>query len=195
MFDIQTLIQLIILFVVIFDPFVSFAVFIVATKRMKERERIKTANLAILVAGILSYLVMIFGQYLMTLFNTTLNDFRVAGGIVLGILGVKMALGHSITNLEKNKNNSAVAIAAIIGTPLLTGPAAITSIIISVTDYGFFVVWLAVSIVLALTGLMLYKSQFLCRYMSKTSIQVISTILGLITLSWGIKFIRVGLGI
>ena len=191
----ENLLQLIILFLVIFDPFASFAVFYVATSNMDKRERNKTAAWALLVAGVLSYGVLFFGQNLLNLFSTTIEDFKVAGGIILVLLGINMALGYSLTNIDKIKNNSAIAIAAIIGTPMLTGPAAITSIIVSVKDYGIIISGAAVTIVLAFTGILFYSNSRLSKFMGRTAIQVMSTILGLVTVAWGVKFVRAGLGI
>ena len=132
----ERLFQLIILFIVIFDPLASISVFFVATKDLSASERRHTAFLAVLVAAVISFSFLIFGQHILVLFDTTIEDFKAAAGIILGILGIKMVLGESITNIDNAGNNSGRAIAAIIGTPLLTGPAAITTIIVSVHDYG-----------------------------------------------------------
>ncbi|MBN1156430.1 MarC family protein [Candidatus Woesearchaeota archaeon] len=190
----QSLLQLIILFTVIFDPFASLFVFLTASANMSRDERKTTATYAILVAFGLSLGVIMFGEYLLMLFSTTIDQFRVAGGIILAILGIKMALGLSvISNPESVKNNSGRAIAAIIGTPLLTGPAAITAIIFSVNDYGRFLTLIAVTIVLAGTTGLFYNIDQVNKFIGKTAIQIMTTILGLVTIAWGVKFITEGL--
>ncbi len=124
-----------------------------------------------------------------------MNDFKASAGIILGILGIKMVLGQPITNTDNLKNNSGKAIAAIIGTPLLTGPAAITTIIVSVNDYGRLQTSIAIAVVLIFSFLLLHFSSKIYKYLGMTTIQVISTILGLITISWGVKFIKAGFGL
>jgi len=193
MFD--NLFQLIVLFFVIFDPFISFSVFFIATKDMEAKERTKTAFFAVLVAAIISYAFLIFGNGVLTLFATTMSDFKASAGVILGILGIKMVLGQPIANTDNLKNNSGKAIAAIIGTPLLTGPAAITTIIVSVTDYGRLQTAIAIAVVLIFSFLLLNFSSKIYKYLGITTIQVISTILGLITISWGVKFIKAGFGL
>ncbi len=192
---IGNLISLIILFFVIYDPLLSIPFFLNATKNMNKEERFKTATLAILVASIISIAVLFLGIRLLHLFNTNLDDFKVAGGIVLGLLGVKMVLGIPITDIGQNDNKSISGVAVIIGTPLLSGPAAITTIIISVSDYGLLTTGIAVTLVLALTGILLYSAAKLLQFLGETAIQVSTTMMGLITLSWGVMFIRGGLGI
>lgn len=191
----EHLLQLIILFTVIFDPFVSLAVFCSLTSSMKRGERNRTAALATTVAAIVSFVVLVFGEGLLQLFSTNINDFRVSGGIILGILGIKMALGRSLVKPESMGDRSGQAIATIIGTPLLTGPAAITAIIVSVNDYGRLVTGIALFIVLTITAIMLFSATATQRLIGPTAIKVVSTVLGLITISWAVKFIREGLGV
>ncbi|HIH36794.1 MAG TPA: MarC family protein [Methanocellales archaeon] len=184
-----------ILFFVIYDPLLSIPFFLNATKNMDEEERFKTATLAILVASIISIAVLFSGIRLLHLFNTNINDFKVAGGIILGLLGVKMVLGIPITEVEEEDSTSISGVAVIIGTPLLSGPAAITTIIISVSDYGLLTTGIAVTVVLVLTGILLYSASKLLRFLGETTIQVSTTMMGLITLAWGVMFVRGGLGI
>ena len=187
-------VQLFVLFFVIIEPFVSFSIFVAATERMKPKERHQTANLAIFVAALLSLLVLIFGEALLTLFHTTVDDLRVAGGIVIGLLGIKMAMGKSVTDISTIKNSGSKAIAAIIGTPLLTGPATITAIIVATQDFGTAVTGIAIFLVLAFTSFIFYFSDFFKKIMGQTTLQIISTVFGLITLSWAVQFIKTGLG-
>ena len=191
----QPLLQLIILFVVIFDPFASLVIFLVATEKTTHDERRKIANTALIVAAAVSALFLLFGTAVLSLFNTSIKEFQVAGGIVLGILGVKMVLGYSLARVEELKNSTGWAIASIIGTPLLTGPAAITAIIVSVNDYGRAVTGTALFLVFILTALLFYNAGRIDKVLGRTSIKVISTILGLITLSWGVKYVLSGLGV
>src|SRR3989338_5907958 len=161
---------------------------------MSEEERDKIAGLAVLVAATISFIVLILGEKLLVLLNTNIIDFKIAGGIVLALLGVKMVLGQSPIDEEKLKNNTGRAIAALIGTPLLTGPAAITSIILSTEEYGMILTGSAIIIVLLIAAIFLYKASTIRKYLGITAIQVVSTILGLIMLAWGVKFIRAGMG-
>lgn len=187
------LIKVTVLFAVIFDPLASLAVFLKASANMDYMERGRLARLAVLVAGTLSFLVLFFGHNLLAVFSTSLDEFRVAGGIVLGILGLKMALGQSLTSTDALKDDSVKAVAAIIGTPLLTGPAAITAIIVTSGDYGKLVTGFGIGIVLFCTALLFTHAERVIRVVGKTAIQIISTLLGLITLAWGVSFVTTGL--
>ncbi|MGQ9678927.1 MAG: MarC family protein [bacterium] len=190
-----SLLQLVILFFVILDPLLSFVVFFSATAGMNPAEKRRTAFLAVTVALAISVLCLIFGESLLRLFNTNIQDFKIAGGIILGILGIKMSLGQSDSDKVLGTKRSAKAIASIIATPLLTGPASITAIIISVHDYGRILTGVAVFLVLFITIILFLQAPRITRFTGETAMQVISTLMGLITLSWGIMFIKQGLGV
>jgi multiple antibiotic resistance protein len=191
---VEAWLKMVVLFFVIFDPLMSLAVFVGATRHMTQREKHKTAALGVGVAFIVSYAVLFFGERLLDLFSTNLDDLRVGGGVVLGLLGIKMSLGQTVGDYARDKEQSARAVAAIIGTPLLTGPAAITAIIISAHDHGVFVSGTAIAVVLLATALVFFQASLINRVLGKTVIQVISTVLGLVTVSWAVSFIRQGLG-
>ncbi len=192
---VSSFLKLLVLFFVIFDPLASFVIFTVATHKMHSVQRKMTAIIAVFVAATISFLVLFFGQNFLDLFNTKIAEFQIAGGVILGILGVKMVLGYSLVDVDRVEGDSSWAIASIIGTPLLTGPATITTIILSVNDYGTLTTGLAVGIVLLGTAVLFYNAERMSKILGKTMIQVTSTILGLITLSWGIKYILTGLAI
>lgn len=194
MFD--NLVQLIVLFLVIIDPMASIVVFAVATKSMPEKERRETALLAVGVAILISYTILLFGTKLLEVFGITIQHFKVAGGVILFILGIEMALGYPMTNPGATKESSTAAIASIIATPLLTGPATMTAIIVTSSDpaYGYDSTALALAIVLAFSLVLLLLAARIHKVMGKTAMQVMSTVLGLITLAWGVKFILSGLG-
>ena len=189
------LFSLIILFFVIIDPLTSFVVFFVSTKGFKKKAKLRIALLSVLLAAIISYLVLFLGNNLLQIFSTDINSFKIAGGIILLILGTNMSLGKSFSDIEKMEGDSIHAIASIIATPLISGPATITAIIISSSDYGQLLTGLALGIILVIIAALFYLS---IRYQNvtdkaKTTIQVITTLMGLITLAWGVNYILSGI--
>jgi len=190
------LLSLFVLFFVILDPLQSFAFFFVRTSGLSKKERINIALLATGIAIIILYLFLFFGKGVLDLFNTNIDSFRIAGGVLLALLGISMC-GYlkSSDETESNTKDSHTTIATVIATPLLSGPAAITATIISVVDHGRVLTGIAIGLVLFLTFALLMMSIAFNKLLnkSKVAIKVLTTILGLITLAWGIDFILTGL--
>lgn len=183
-------IQLIILFAVIFDPLASLSVFVSSTNKKSRHEQHKIAVISVFVAGLVSLFVLVLGTTLLTLFSTTIDDFKIAGGIILVLLGINMVMGKSIVDNTAINESSAPAIAAIIGSPILAGPASITTIIISVHEYGQIQTGISIFVVLIITGLVFFFGPEIHKQLGETFEKVMSAILGLVTISWGVKFIR-----
>ena len=190
----EQLVQLVILFTVIFDPLSSFAVFTASTATMTAAEKKKTALYAVLAAAGMSYTILLVGAPLLNLFSVSISDFKIAGGIVLAIFGIQMTLGQSMGDSGIKNASSVPAVAAIIATPLLTGPAAITAIIAAVNDYNIYVTGVAITIVLLITATMFSLPTKVINKIGKTPIQFTSVIMGMITLAWGVRFVKEGLG-
>jgi multiple antibiotic resistance protein len=194
---IEPFLQLFVLFFGIIDPLVSLGVFVSLTFDFSDAERRKTALYAVIVAAVPLLLFIFFGLGVLGLLNIELRNFQVAGGILLGILGIKMALGQNMSEEGKvtKGTRSAMAVATLIGTPLLTGPAAITTAIITSGTYGPVLTATASLAVLLSSFVLLLLSKRLLAVFGKTTFQLLSTMLGLVTIAWGVQFIRHGMGL
>ncbi|HXZ24065.1 MAG TPA: MarC family protein, partial [Methanomassiliicoccales archaeon] len=106
----------------IFDPFASLPIFICMTKGFDDKEKLKSANNAVFVAGLLFVIFTVLGTNLLSVFGVSVDSFRVAGGIVLILMAVEIIFGFKLTK----QDNSSVAW-VIIATPILTGPGVITT--------------------------------------------------------------------
>ncbi len=173
---------------IILDPFLGLAVFISLTKGMAAKEKAKQAMLA---AGVALGLLVIFlfgGKYLLDALGINLSSLRVAGGIILLILGVQAVLGIEFAKKSEKRKVAAV----IIGTPLLCGPGAMTSIIVLSDKYGYLPALIAAIVAIAITWVMLFYSEKITKVLGDRIIEVISRILGLILAALAVGMIQEG---
>jgi len=171
---------------IIMDPFSSFTVYVSLTKRFSKKERIISANKAVLVAGILAFIFVSFGQLILDIFSISLRSFTVVGGITLFLLGLEMILNFKISK-EKAKDYNVAAV--IIATPIITGPGVITTVIIFTNTLGIALTSIALLLSLILIWLFLRYSNYVKRVMGKETLDIISKIVGIFIASRGIEFI------
>lgn len=176
----------IMLFIVV-DPFLSLSVFINITRNFSEKERNKGAITAVWVAGILLIAFLIGGLTILNALSISVNSFRIAGGIILLILGITQVLG-----IEYKKEPNATMGVIIIGTPMLSGPAALLTIISLTDQYGLIIPIIASFIVLILSWIILRFSSLIIRFIGDKFLEVLSRILGLLLAGIGIEFIIKG---
>ena len=185
-------IQAFVLLLMIMDPLVSIAAFLTMTKKIKEKEKKSIATKAVLVAAIPFFIFLVFGSLALTLLNVDIGTFKAAGGVVLLILGIQYALGVSLPK-DKEKTSDGSAIAAVIGTPLITGPATISAVIILTNDYGNVVTAVSGIAALFVVWVTLMLGSRISRLLGRTGMSVLSTMMGLVSIAWGVSFIKEGL--
>lgn len=184
-------IQAFILLYVIMDPLLSLAAFFSLTKGIPREECRKIATQAVIVAAIPLFLFIYIGNGILTVLSVSMGSFEVAGGIILILLGVQMALG--ITFPREQEDNDKSAIAVVIGTPLITGPAVIATSILLADKFGKETTALAGLAALVAMWLVLWFATAIHDKLGRTGLKVLSTMMGIITIAWGVDFIRNGL--
>jgi multiple antibiotic resistance protein len=174
---------------IIIDPFVSAVFFLGQFKNKTEAEKNKAIWTAILVAGALLFLFLFTGLFLMDVLNISFNGFMVGGGIILLIMGITTVLG-----IELGEHHEKVSSAAIlIGTPLLSGPGALTTIIILSKDYGLTIPAIAAAAVLIVSFFILKFADSVERLLGKEIIEIFSKVLGLLLAALAVDFIYSGI--
>ena len=188
---IAEVLQAFVTLLVIMDPFVSLPVLISMTKGCPEKHRKAMADRATLIAGILMGIFYLFSLRLFDLMGITLPSFMVAGGIILMILGVQGALGISFRQSRQIKDVHVAAV--IIGTPLITGPGTITTIIVLVQQQGYVITGIAGLLALTATWIVLRQANTLYKRLGERTIEVFSRIMGLLVTAIAIEFIFKGI--
>jgi len=180
---------------IIVDPMASIPLFLSLTKDYSEKKMKNAATKAALIAVVLALIFIFLGQKVLDLMHITLQDFKIAGGIVLILLGLESVLSFSIGREEKNKSNKLETISVLIATPMLTGPGLMTALIILTQEQGILVSISASLSALFVAWLALFNANFLRKILGQQIIEISSKVFGLLVLALGISFIKSGLGL
>ena len=179
--------------IVIMDPLVSMAAFLSMTKDLDKRQRNIVATKAAVVAAVPFALFLVFGNVLLDIMRVDIQTFKAAGGLILVLLGVQLSLGLTFRKKESNDDQrDTSAIASVIGTPLITGPATISATIMLANEFGRPVTAIAGIAALFVIWIMLMAGSMIYKYLGVTGIRVLSTMMGLVTIAWGVAFIKQG---
>jgi multiple antibiotic resistance protein len=184
----SSILEAFILLLFIMDPVVSMMAFISLTKGRKPKQARKIAIKAVAVAAIVFLLFAFGGDFALKALGVELDTFRAAGGVILVVLGIQMALGLSFPKENHDISEAAV----VIGTPLISGPAAITTTMLLTKDIGLLATVASGCVALAVILLCLLLSSRISRYAGRSSIRVLSTMMGIVTIAWGLQFLLSG---
>jgi len=175
---------------VILDPILSVPIFAGMTKGQTSQEIHKQAFIAVAVAGILMYIFLIFNTAIFSILGLTLSTFQIAGGILLFLLGMEMALG---IDLCKKTEHVPTAAGVVIGTPLLCGPGAITTVMLLSNDYGILIPFIAITLCLAATWIILYYSAAIQNILGTVITDIMGRVLGMLVAGIAVKIIFSGI--
>ncbi|HEX9261064.1 MAG TPA: MarC family protein [Candidatus Bathyarchaeia archaeon] len=181
--------SVIVLFIIV-DPFGNVPIFMGLTENITESQRRKVFNTATLV-GIVLLLVFAFtGQEIFLFFSVSIHSFEVAGGLLLLIISMRILISGSLhENVGSPESLGAVPIAM----PLLVGPGAITTTILSLQDYGTLVTIMSVLIVLFFTWVILRYVGSVYKFLGKTGAAVIARVMALLIAAIAVQYILSGI--
>lgn len=175
---------------VILDPILSVPIFASMTRGQSSAEISKQAVIAVAVAGFLLYIFLFFNFFIFDILGISLPSFQVAGGILLFILGMQMALGIDI---GRPKDRSPSAAGVIIGTPLLCGPGAITTVILLVNEMGVLIPAAAIALSLGATWIILRFSAEIQKLLGDCVTEIMARVLGMLVAAIAVKIIADGI--
>ena len=187
--------------IIILDPLLSVSMFINLTRDLQKAEMIRQAFVATGVAGILMLTFLIFNNLLFDLLGIELESFKVAGGIILFILGLQIVLGLEIggssaghKNLESSDRIGKKSMAGvIIGTPIMCGPGTITTVMILGAQDGILITLFAVILALLCIWLILVFSAQIKKLLGDTVLVILSKIIGLLLTAIAVHTIWTGI--
>jgi multiple antibiotic resistance protein len=135
-----------------------------------------------------------WGQALLDLFAISLDSFRIAGGLILLPIGLRLIEGLEVSNPDGESAWDSLGVVPI-GLPLLAGPGAISLVVAEAPDQ-----WpgrLALSAVIALLALGIYLvllvSMPLRRALGELQEKVISRLMGLLLSAIAVQMLVSGL--
>ncbi len=135
-----------------------------------------------------------WGQALLDMFAISLDSFRVAGGLILLPLGLRLIEGKEISSTEIDSDAATMGVVPI-GLPLLAGPGAI-SLVVSDAP-GDWVGRLGLSGIIAALALAIYPvlmaSMPLRRALGELQEKVISRLMGLLLSAIAVQMLVSGL--
>jgi multiple antibiotic resistance protein len=160
------------------------------TEAMDKNARNKLTTDASMTALIASIIFLFGGKMIFNYLGITENDFRVGGGIVLLVIAVVDLINPS--SEEHRAPTQSVGVVPI-GIPLIIGPAALTTILIVVDQYGYFAAILALLTNLFIVWLVFRYATHLLNLMGEAGSKAVAKVAALFMAAIAIMMIRGGL--
>ncbi len=185
----------------IVNPVSGVMSFISLTSNMSEADRIYVAKRSAIIGCVVAVVFAIIGELVLGFFAITPDALRVAGGILLFLVAIDMLFARtsreSITKEElidaAHRENISIFPIAM---PVLTGPGAISTIILFTTEKSFSLklsVILAILLTFLITFLIFRFSEYFTKVVGMTGMMVMTRLMGLFLGAIAVTFITTGI--
>lgn len=158
----------------------------------------KIAFRSLLIAFVIVTVFIFSGDFIFKVFGITIVSFRIAGGILVAVIGYHMINGNhspSYKGMEQQAVNSdpmSVAISPL-AMPLFAGPGTITTAL-SLGNGGLrnqLITVVAFALLCVITYLLLRSAKQIAGFLGKNLMKIITKMMGLLLFSIGIQMIIV----
>lgn len=164
-------------------------IFVSLTEGLEKSERTKVIFQSMVTASGLAIGFILLGKLIFRLLGITLGDFMIAGGAILFCLAITDILNQVKKRRIPGKDLGAVPI----GTPLIVGPAVLTTSLVIVSQYGLVPTIISVIANILFAGIVFSLSSLLIRFLGEAGSKALSKITSLLLAAIAVMLIRKGL--
>ncbi|HEY1585844.1 MAG TPA: MarC family protein [Polyangia bacterium] len=184
------------------DPLAVLPIFLAMTANESPEQKRATALRAAITCGITLTVFAAAGTLIFRFFGITLGAFKIAGGVLLFLVALDMMQARQSrtkSTPEEEKEGIEKADVAIIplAIPLLSGPGSIATVMVLMSRHSTFVytipVFISILLTALITWLMLRGAGWIERHLSKTFMNVVMRVMGLILAAISVEFVIAGI--
>jgi multiple antibiotic resistance protein len=164
-------------------------VYLSLTADLSFEERGKLPRQSTLTATAIGAGFLLVGQAIFPVLGVSVGDFQVAGGILLVVISL-----HDLLNPGKVLRRPAASVGVVpIGTPMIVGPAVLTTLLILVQSHGYLITALAFGVNMAIAFLVLRYAVNLARLLGEGGSRAVGKVASVFLASFGVSLVRRGL--
>jgi multiple antibiotic resistance protein len=178
------------LFVVV-NPIGKVPLLITLTEKMEKQNKKLVSKNAIITTAVLLTVFAVAGIQLLSIFGITIFSFMIAGGILLFIISIEfLTHGEWRHSGSSTSGDSGIVPLAF---PLLAGPGAITTVIISLQAYGWIVSIISIVFIVLVTYLVLQLGNPILRILGRRGSIVTTRVFAIFLAAIAVQYIVEGL--
>jgi len=181
------------------DPIGSLALFVGLTASLSRTDRRRVAARATVYSAVILVVTVVIGQFVLDAIGIHLLSLKLAGGLILFVLSLKMLFGDMDTSAALDDPGRDIAVFPL-AVPSIAGPGAITAAIV-LTDNDVYTVpeqaltSVMLLAVLAITYVLFLLSEKVLRVIGRSGAAILVRIMGIILAALSVELVMGALGI
>ena len=162
--------------------------FVALTNEFEQKEKTRIILQSMLTAACLAIGFVLGGKLLFQWLGITIGDFMIAGGAILFSLAIIDLVSPTKKRRAPEQNLGVVPL----GTPLIAGPAVLTTSMLIVSQYGMFATMISLLTNIIAAGLILRGSVILTKVLGEAGSKALSKIMSLLLAAIAVMLMRKG---
>ena len=164
-------------------------IFVLLTQGLKRQEKSKIILQSIITALCVAIVFIFLGKAVFKFLGITVGDFMVAGGAILFCIAI-----IDILNPGKQRRIPAKELGIVpLGTPLIVGPAVLTTSLMIIAEYGMNATLISVFANILLAGAVFLFSEILLKGLGEAGAKALSKLMSLLLAAIAVMMIRKGI--
>ncbi len=170
------------------DVFAVLPIFISVTSETAEDQKKIIVKHSIITALAVSLAFVAVGEVVFTILGITVDDFKIAGGLLLLVIAVLDLLRYG----DRRKIEDTIGVVPI-GVPLIVGPAVLTTLIVLIDHYGVIPTIISLIVNLIIVWASFVKAEVIIRLIGRNGIIALSKVMAILLASIAVMMIRLGI--
>jgi multiple antibiotic resistance protein len=161
-------------------------IFASLTEGLTQKEKTRIIIQSIITASCLAVGFIFLGKAVFSFLGISVSDFMIAGGAILFCLAI-----IDIINPVKQRRIPGDNLGAVpLGTPLIVGPAVLTTSLVIISQYGLYATLISVLVNILLAGLIFSLSRVLTKCLGQAGSKALSKVTSLLLAAIAVMMIR-----
>jgi len=174
------------------DAIGNIPLFIGLVEGTNKKQRRKIIIDSVTTATAVAILFMFVGTWVLRLIGITVADFQIAGGALLFVISLRLLLPGTQKVFVADGQDKDLGVFPL-GTPLITGPAVLTTILMMLDSHGIVPTFVSLVCNMLIVWLTLAKADFIIKLMGASGARAFSKIMYILLAAIGVMMVRRGI--
>lgn len=174
------------------DAIGNIPLFVSLAEGLSKKQKHKIIIESIATATVIAIAFMWVGKIVLTLLGITIPDFQIAGGTLLFIISVRLLLPGTQKSILSDGHSKDIGVFPL-GTPLITGPAVLTTTLMMLDSFGPTATFVSLIVNMLIVWLTLAKSEYIIKLIGANGTRAFSKIMYILLAAIAVMMVRRGI--
>jgi multiple antibiotic resistance protein len=173
------------------DAIGNIPLFVSLVESTNKKQKRKIIIDSVKTATIMALLFMFVGKWVLRYIGISIPDFQIAGGLLLFFISVRLLLPGSSKGVLSSGTDKDIGVFPL-GTPLITGPAVLTTTLMMVDRFGLVPTLISLITNMLIVWLTLNKADSIMNILGPAGTRAFSKIMYILLAAIGVMMVRHG---